>query len=144
MVKNWLNCTKKWPIVQIRAKKAKLGKNAPKSGRQCPKLSKIVKYGQNWVRNIKKTGVCRAALATPGQFTFVQGVSQKTWLKEDNNLHQDSKVGNKNDFSDNFWTKNMRQGVRLLGSEKYLPKMTLYQTNLVQKPQKQNKKSEVF
>ena len=120
--KNWLNCTKKWLIVQIRAKKAKTGQNAPKMGRWCPKWSKIVKYGQNWVRNIKKTGVCRAALALPGQFTFVQGVSQKTWLKEDDNLHQDSKVGNKNYFSDNFWTKKMHQGVRLLGSEKKINK----------------------
>ena len=86
---------KSGPSSKLGPKKPKTGQNAPKSGGQCLKWSKKVKYGQNWVRNIKKTGVCRAAAATPGWFTFVQDVSQKTWLKEEYSLHQDSKVGNK-------------------------------------------------
>ena len=73
-----------------------------------PIVFQMVKNSKIWsklVQKHQKRGVCRTAPATPGQFTFGQGVSQKTLFKENDNLDQDSKVGNKNYFCDNYRPK---------------------------------------
>ena len=61
-------------------------------------MIKISQLMSKLVWKHKKKGVCRTALATSGQVTLVQGVPLKTWFRETNLLHQDSKVGNKNEF----------------------------------------------